>query len=207
VNLVQVNITRKYKYAVVGDLLSTLPNGMSVIDVGARDRILKKYLPDNLKYFSADVIPGHDFLWNLELPLSVEDNSFDSVVCLDVLEHLENIHSAFLELLRIAKYKLFITLPNMSCFSFRYTYLMTGRLSGKYDLLTEHQGDRHRWLTGYNQSCHFVNYLAIRQGAQVDQWNIVSGGDYLQKMVSHLPLPHALRTYTILYEITKKSIK
>jgi hypothetical protein len=45
-------------------------------------------------------------------PLPFEDGSFDTVVCTDVLEHIDNIYNAYDELFRVAARKVVISLPN-----------------------------------------------------------------------------------------------
>ncbi|MGB0384221.1 MAG: methionine biosynthesis protein MetW [Ardenticatenaceae bacterium] len=194
-------LTWKSKYQLVGEQVAGISG--TLIDVGARDRILHKYLPNELTYRSADVVPGHDLLWNLEEPIESPNEAHDIVVALDVLEHLEQIHQAYKELLRITRHKLFISLPNMTGLAFRWDFLTTGRLSGKYDLLPEHQGDRHRWLTSYPQACTFIYHHAQVANCTVKQYDILFGYGRAHNLVARLPLPPALRTYTILFEITK----
>lgn len=53
--------------------------------------------------------------------LPYPDNSFDTVICSDVLEHIETHNQALAELLRVAKHKVIITVPAY------------GWLYGKYD--------------------------------------------------------------------------
>src|SRR5258706_256378 len=101
------------KFKAVGHALRSARG--TVLDVGARDRGLSKFLDSrNLSYFSADVDEGHDFRIDLERPLDFPDGRFDHVVALDVLEHVENIHGAFHELARIARTGVIIALPNMA---------------------------------------------------------------------------------------------
>jgi SAM-dependent methyltransferase len=190
--------TRKSKYQIVGQRVAS---SGSLVDLGARDRILQPYLPAGLRYLSADIVPGHDLVWNLEEPIPVPDQAYDFVVALDVLEHLEHIHRAYKELLRITRRKLFISLPNMTHLALRLDYFRTGSLGGKYTLLPEHQGDRHRWLTTYPQICAFVQSHARAAGCAVERYDILVGYTRLDKLVSYLPLPAALRTYTVLFEI------
>ena len=60
-----------------------------------------------------------------KLPYS--DNSFDTVICSDVLEHIEPHEEALAELLRVAKHKIIITVPAY------------GWLYGKYDIDLGHK--------------------------------------------------------------------
>jgi len=89
------------------------------------------------------------------------------VAALDVLEHVEAAHAAFGELMRLAHRMVFISLPNMNSLKYRARYLFTGRLNGKYLLLPEHQGDRHRWLPVYTDIYPFITLNAERVGFTV----------------------------------------
>lgn len=179
----------------------------TLIDVGARDRTLSQYLKsDQLRYMSADVASGHTYQWDIEKPIDMSDNAFDVVVALDVLEHVENCHMAFRELLRITRQKLFISLPNMTGLSFRLHFLRRGELSGKYTLQPEYRGDRHRWLTSYPQVARVVNHLAHSERCEVQQYDILLGYGRWHSLFARFPLPAKLRTYTLLFEITKPGV-
>lgn len=167
--MLQHSYVRTDKYRAVSKILSN--DSGRLLDIGARDRRLAEEL--NLRqitYFSADIDAGHDFQLNLEQKLNLPDESFEFVVALDVLEHVENIHLAFHELARITSQKLIIALPNMSTMLRRLIFLRRGHLgTGKYDLHPDHQGDRHRWLTLYPQINHFVQTNAQRDGFFIEQ--------------------------------------
>ncbi len=124
----------------------------TLLDVGARDRGLAKHLDArHLSYFSADVGEGHDFQIDLERPLEVPDARFD-------------------HLARIARVGVVIALPNMATLSRRLRFALTGRLgTDKYDLLTDHQGDRHRWLTTHRQVDAFIQANAQKAGLRVEK--------------------------------------
>lgn len=152
------------KYRIVARILENASG--SLLDVGARDRVLEKFLSsEQIVYYSADVSSGHDFQFDLNRKIPIADKEFDYVVALDVLEHVENIHHAFRELARITKKKLIIALPNMATISKRWSFFWKGRLgTAKYDLLPEHQGDRHRWFTVYPQINSFVEKSSLAAG-------------------------------------------
>jgi len=177
----------------------------TLVDVGARDRILERYLESgDLRYLSADVSGDHDMLWDLEKPLDCADLAFDVVVALDVLEHVDRFHPAFDELVRITKGKLIVSLPNLTGLAFRLRFLWNGHLGGKYVLLPEPQVDRHRWLTHYDDVRGFMLDRARRPGISIRQFNILAGYSRLEKLISYLPLPAGLRTYCMLFEVTRE---
>jgi hypothetical protein len=157
------------KYRITAAMLSDAAG--TLLDVGARDRVLAGVLPGNrIRYFSADVSSGCDYVIDLEAPLTFEDRQFDFVVALDVLEHVEHIHAAFRELARIAGVGLVVALPNMSALASRIAFLARGRMATrKYDLAPVHQGDRHRWLTVYDQMNAFIAAAASEAGFTLHQ--------------------------------------
>jgi|GEM_PF-3204055 len=162
--------TPTYFYGTKFSLLADILQGEkgTLLDLGARNKILKPYLNlDNIKYTSHDIIDGHDFQFDLEQPIPIDDQVFDIVVALDVLEHLEKIHETFFEMMRITNRLLLVSLPCMDSLQVRLHYLRTGQLGAKYSLLPEHQGDRHRWVTTYEESVQMIITNAHRNNFRV----------------------------------------
>lgn len=202
--MIPVVEARRSKFEIVGENLKDAAGAL--VDVGARDRILQKYLTSSrLHYLSADLGPGHDFNWDLELPIPVPDDAYDFVTALDVLEHVEQFHAAFRELLRITRRQLFVALPNMTHLSHRLGFFLTGRMGAKYALLPQHQGDRHRWLTHYADIVAFMEHQAQTAHVSIRQYNWIHGYSALDRLFSYAPVPPGLKAYTVLFEITKAS--
>lgn len=191
------------KYEIVGERVAGIAG--TLMDVGARDERLRQHLPTGIDYLSTDLSFGDARQWNLEQPIPAADRAYQVVVALDVLEHVDRIHQAYRELLRITAKKLFVSLPNMTCLSNRIRFLISGRLGAKYDLPTSDHGDRHRWLTSYAQMSRFIEHSADACGFSLDRYDLLVGYDRLDDLVARLPLPPALRAYTVLYELTRRS--
>ena len=133
----------------------------TILDIGCRDKILKKYLNENVIYQGIDFEESQEVIaHNLEEGIPFPDNSFDIVFALDVLEHVENIHFLFSEILRVTKKEAIVALPNMSYWKFRLRYLKGKDISDKYILPKEKILDRHRWLTSYKSSKALVSALS-----------------------------------------------
>ena len=110
-------VSEKYKPILKGKIL----------DVGADEGYIQKYLPHDviiqvLTWGNPDIVQID--LENEVLPFN--NNEFDCVMCLDVLEHLENIHACFDELCRVSVEWIIISLPNP------YNDLLNYFRSGKY---------------------------------------------------------------------------
>ena len=77
-----------------------------------------------------------------------------------MLEHVENIHFLFSEILRVSKKEAIVALPNMSYWKFRLRYLKGNDISDKYVLPPKMILDRHRWLTSYKSSKFLIQSLS-----------------------------------------------
>jgi ubiquinone/menaquinone biosynthesis C-methylase UbiE len=107
-----------------------------------------------------------------EEKIPFEDDSFDSVLCLDVLEHLENIHEIFDELCRVSKEHVIITLPNPYADFLNYlkyrNYYENQHLKF-YGLPLEKPEDRHKWFFSTEEAEMFVRYRANKNNMEVIQ--------------------------------------
>jgi len=135
-------------------------NEETLLDIGCRDMILKKYLKGKFKYIGIDyqnnINTSKDFInWNLENGIPKISN-IDVITAIDVLEHLENIHDVFSSLFLLSKKKIIIALPNMGYYKFRMNFFFTGCLSGKYIFSDKKIFDRHRWIPNYQSINYFV---------------------------------------------------
>lgn len=138
-----------------------------VLDVGCRDKNLKKYLDKNVEYTGIDIAGRPDRFIDLEkekIPYS--DNTFDCVVCTDVLEHLENLHEVFDELVRVTNKYVIISLPN--CCATNFKKIISGRGGFKYyGLPIEKVKDRHRWFFNYEDAEKFIVERVKKNNAKV----------------------------------------
>ncbi len=150
-----------------------ISNSSKLLDVGCYNADLKKHLTDNISYTGIDIAGKPDIFINLDEidKLPFEDNHFDTVICADVLEHLENIHLIFDELCRVSKKYIIITLPNAYAVipefikGKKYAQniekrLQYGKYSKFYGLPYEKPADRHRWFFAFDESVDFLNYRA-----------------------------------------------
>jgi len=83
-----------------------------VLDVGCDERYIFKYAICDY-YIGIDLYGKPDIRVDLEDGLPFLDRAFDTVICLEVLEHIDHFHFLFNELCRVAKHYVIIGLPNM----------------------------------------------------------------------------------------------
>jgi 2-polyprenyl-3-methyl-5-hydroxy-6-metoxy-1,4-benzoquinol methylase len=119
---------RQARYYELGDDIArwawehhqNLAKPLDLLDVGTNDGVLRKYAEihpgsEYIRYSAVDIYPhGVEFVYKhadwkhycLDLNYGMKDlaaNSFDVVVCEQVLEHLKNYHLAMSELLRVLR--------------------------------------------------------------------------------------------------------
>ncbi|MEQ9560262.1 MAG: class I SAM-dependent methyltransferase [Rhodospirillales bacterium] len=129
----------------------------TLLDIGCRTKDLAKKLTGCRKYVGTDFDPGEDIVaCNIQEGLPFEDNAFDIVVALDVLEHLDDPHRVMPELFRVARQAVFISLPNQYHIKYRWNFLRGRGVSGKYTFPAEPVRDRHRWLLSRAEAIAFV---------------------------------------------------
>lgn len=164
------------KSAYIADKYASILTGR-VLDVGCDQKFLQSHLPASTMYTGVDLFPPADVCVNLDqqaLPFAPQ--SFDTVVCTDVLEHLERIHSVFDQLCAIARERVIVSLPNPAR-SFVFS-LRAGTLGRQkfYGLPLEAPTDRHRWFFDADEAREFVagrgqrNGFAIEHMHNEDSW-------------------------------------
>ncbi len=149
-------------------ILEAYPDAFSstVVDLGCDVRHLEK-LARPPRFVGVSRESSADIVHDLEnLPYPFEDREFDTVVCLDVLEHLENIHGAAAELFRIANKRVIITLPNpidhiLAVYLFRKRY-SPDQWTKFYSLTEQPLKDRHRWFFSETEADRFLLFMAGR---------------------------------------------
>ena len=147
----------------------------SLLDIGCYNADLKTHINKAIKYTGIDIAGKPDLFINLDEieKLPFNNNQFDTVVCGDVLEHLENFHLIFNEICRVAKTNIIITLPNahISILNFIRQKPYTknhkkrnqfGKYSKFYGLPFEKPEDRHRWFFSFDEASDFINFHAER---------------------------------------------
>jgi SAM-dependent methyltransferase len=148
----------------------------SVLDVGSRTGNLQQAAGRTAhRYVSLDISPPANVLASLDRGLPFTDRSFDAVVALDVLEHTDRIHAAFVELLRVASRHVIVALPNAFELKGRLRVLRGRHVSGKYGLPIQPPRDRHRWFFGFAEAHRFCGTLAASHGWTIREHGALIG--------------------------------
>lgn len=129
-----------------------------VLDVGCDQAFLKSMLPE-VEYLGVDIGGAPDMQLDLEtlVTLPFESSSFECVVCTDVLEHLNNLHVIFGELVRVARRYILVALPNNWSNARKPIARGHGSVS-HYGLPGELPADRHKWFFSLSEAKAFIVY-------------------------------------------------
>jgi SAM-dependent methyltransferase len=148
-----------------------------ILDVGADECHLRQRLGVPESYTGIGLGGKPDIEFDLEQgALPFADRSFDCVLCLDVLEHVDDIHGLFDELCRVSRQYVVVALPN--AWVALYRRLTKGdrpedqplRL---YGLPLERPVDRHKWFFSAEEATNFILSRSAKNGfrtVQVDDF-------------------------------------
>lgn len=138
-----------------------------VADIGCFQAPLRSLLLD-CDYVGVDMAGDPDIQLNLDgqVSLPFKDNEFNCVLCIEVLEHLDNLHFIFDELIRISNQYIIISLPN--CWRDARRKIEKG--SGDflhYGLPAQKPTDRHKWFFNCQQAEDFLVYQADKHRLKI----------------------------------------
>lgn len=133
-----------------------------VLDVGCDEAHLRRLVP-GIQYTGIDLGGTPDVVLDLEAAerLPFGDRAFDAVLCSDVLEHLDNLHRVFAELVRVSGRWLVISLPNNWSNARRPIERGSGSFA-HYGLPLDRPSDRHKWFFGLTEARDFFYGQEIR---------------------------------------------
>jgi SAM-dependent methyltransferase len=144
-----------------------------VLDVGCDTAVLRGRCPPG-GYVGLDRTPQadvqHDLVLDPHLPF--EARAFDTVVCWDVLEHVERPDGLFAELARVARKHLLVSLPNP--WNAARKQLRRGRGAIEhYGLPLDPPADRHRWFFNLSEARAFLEGCAGRHDLEIVELRVL----------------------------------
>ncbi|MBW1983022.1 MAG: methyltransferase domain-containing protein [Deltaproteobacteria bacterium] len=128
----------------------------SILDVGCFEAPLRDIL-ESVQYTGIDVAGRPDIRLNLEecTKMPFASGKFSCVLCIDVLEHLDNLHLIFDEIVRVAERYIIISLPN--CWRDARRPIERGKGQFRhYGLPINPPMDRHKWFFSFTQAREFL---------------------------------------------------
>jgi hypothetical protein len=140
--------------------------GGKILDVGSRHNTIREVLKKDATLVDKNNpnLPAFD-LEKEALPFS--DKQFDTVVCMDTLEHVDRAHGVIADLCRASKEYVIISLPN--CWRGMMKPIVHGGGGlGSYGFPPEAPFDRHRWFFSTEDIEQFLIYNAAKNGFAVE---------------------------------------
>jgi SAM-dependent methyltransferase len=130
-----------------------------VLDVGCYQAPMRSFIGKE-RYTGVDFVGDPDVQLNLEQcqALPFADASFDTVMCIEVLEHLNNLHALAADLFRVSRRHVLISLPN----AWRDARMKIERGGGRiahYGLPLQAPPDRHKWFFNATDARQFLESL------------------------------------------------
>ena len=166
--------------------LARVPTGASVLDIGARDGGLKRFLPPGVVYQGIDIAPEFArpdvLIRDITQGIPFPDGSYDFVFCIEVLEHVPNPFGTLSEFHRVLKPGgvLILSVPNPYHFK---------EIIWNLFRIPDRQGHLYGWTR------QTMTRLGEMNGFRLER----SGGTYL-----HPPIPiFALLARSIVYRFVK----
>lgn len=171
-----MNFTRKYDFfsdregraAFIAKTFATeITESASLLDVGCDYNTLKKIVGP--KVIGVDLYGDPDFKIDFEKEklTRFRDGEFDMVVCTEVLEHLENFHEMFDELMRVSNRFVLISLPNCMSLFARADIFFRGNAGKFYGLPFTKPDDRHRWFFSHTDTEKFFQQYVSRHPVSI----------------------------------------
>ena len=147
------------KFKIVENIIKKVAfKDMSLLDLGARDQFLKKFIPSDIKYTGVDRFQNN----NDNLIINLDDNfekigeKYDVIAALDVIEHLDEPLVFYENCKKYSKKLLLINFPNQAYYEIRLNFLLRGKLTNKFHFSGKSNDDRHRWFTNYQNVQEFI---------------------------------------------------
>lgn len=132
---IRSKVSFKYRYNI---FLSWIDEGSKVLDVGSGDAYLAKLLSERKKcdvtcmdisevaVRRAQEAGMKAFVGSAEEKLPFEDDSFDAVVATEVIEHVAFSEEAIMEMARVSRKYILLSIPNVAYIRYRLN-LLTGK--------------------------------------------------------------------------------
>jgi SAM-dependent methyltransferase len=174
----------------------------TVLDVGCDEAVLRNLVRPK-SYAGVGMTQQSDVKVDLEKlgRLPFIDASWETVLCLDVLEHLNNFHDFSNEIFRVARRHVILSLPN--CWSQARRSLAKGKGSiWQYGLPLTKPEDRHKWFFNTEEAWTFLIKQAEQRGVEIlEMIALENRRPAINRFWRHLKYPSS-RQYLNLYPST-----
>jgi len=182
-----------------------------IIDLGARNQILKNFIPKNFLYKGVDKFKNDNdnLIINLDNGFDNLGNNYDIVFALDIIEHTNDPYNFIKNCMNLSKNLIYLVIPNAAYYSFRFNFLIKGELTNKFHFSGKSNDDRHKWFTNYKNTKKFLTQFqndlySIKLEKILKNRNKLKFLYYIEKLLSKF-LPN-LFSWSFLITFQKKNI-
>lgn len=191
---------------IAGKFKAYIQDSSSILDVGCSDNEFKKIV--GKRVFGVDISGNPDQKIDLEEEMlsSFESNSFDLIVCTEVLEHIDNFHETLDDIMRVANKYVLISLPNGPDIWKVLRILLFSETGKFYGLPLEKPQDRHKWFFSWKEADTFFtsyckkNNLAKKEAFAHFNYSDSFKGFLLRTFLKIFPFRLFAQSYWILIE-------
>ncbi|MEM5861155.1 MAG: class I SAM-dependent methyltransferase [Candidatus Aenigmatarchaeota archaeon] len=155
---------REDKISKIAGIFKYLLKG-KILDVGCAEKYLHKFLKENI--IGIDFIGSPDVKVNLENGIPFKERSFDVVLALDVLEHIDKLHHVLKDIFRISRNIVIVGFPNIYYWRWRVRFMMGRVISEKYRLPRDETMDRHRWIYTFDELYKLIDKKSKEEGFEI----------------------------------------
>jgi hypothetical protein len=165
IELLQGPLGRLERQRSIGRLYREFFQGKEVLDLGCDVRGIQEFVGPNTRYCGADIHGKPDVLVNLDLDsFPFAERSFDTIVCIEVLEHLNKMHKVFDDIMRASRRYVVCSLPNEFSSAKNRFMDYLGMPTSSANIPVAPVFDRHEWLGGLSDGMDFLYYRATLGG-------------------------------------------
>jgi len=131
---------------------------LKIIDLGARNQILKNFIPKNFLYTGVDKFKTNNdnLIINLDNEFDNIVDKYDVVFALDIIEHTDDPYNFIKNCMRLSKNLIYLVIPNTAYYSLRLNFLIKGEITNKFHFSGNSNDDRHKWLTNFKSTKKFL---------------------------------------------------
>jgi SAM-dependent methyltransferase len=158
------------------DLVKGLPVA-SVLDIGCRTCEAKRIVPTGAEYFGNDLFQNDSgsvaFVGDaVDIDFG---RTFDCVMALDVIEHLDNPYHLLEKIISLADKYVIVSLPNVYDLQHKYDFVVKNSLGDKYLFDVKNRLDRHRWLMNYDEIYRFFDFYKSKYAMTMTTSDVALG--------------------------------
>lgn len=178
----------------------------SILDVGCSDNDLKKILGNKVYGIDISGLPDKKVDLEKEMLSHFLDNSYDMVICTEVLEHIDNLYEVMDDIKRVSKKYILISLPNCSDIWRIFNIIFISKTGKFYGLPIKKLNDRHKWFFSWKELDDFFNDYCKKNNLRIktnflhfNYFNSIKGM-LLRSFLKIIPIKSFAQSYWVLIE-------